>query len=266
MKEASSLQKGSILINPSVSYLETAIQAAQEAGELLRSHFHKEKNVDEAQHHDLKLELDRKAQELIFDRIAQQFPDHALYGEEGIGGNQDSDYQWIVDPIDGTVNFFYGIPHFCVSIAMRKGADILVGVIHDPMTGETWTAERGGKVLLNGEPLHVSKRTQLEESIVFIGCGKDEEALKIGLERFRKASLRCRKMRMMGSAALAMAYTASGRLDAYVESRISLWDIAAGQLILEMAGGSCELKPHANNPEVYSIKATNGLIPIDEVL
>ena len=249
-----------------MTYLETAVSAAHEAGQLLRDNFHKDKNVDEAEHHDLKLELDRKTQDLIFERIAAQFPDHALYGEEGIGGNQDSEYQWIVDPIDGTVNFFYGIPHFCVSIAMRKGEDILIGVIYDPMTNETWTAEKGAAVLLNDQPLHVSKRTQLEESIVFIGCGKDEEALKIGLERFRKASLRCRKMRMMGSAALAMAYTASGRLDAYVESRISLWDIAAGKLILEMAGGYCDLRAHDNNPEIYAIKATNGLIPIDEVL
>ncbi len=249
-----------------MTYLETAVNAAQEAGELLRKNFHQDKHVDEAQHHDLKLELDRKSQDLIFERIAAQYPDHALYGEEGLGGNQDSDYQWIVDPIDGTVNFFYGIPHFCVSIALRQGEDLLVGVIHDPMTGETWTAEKDGAVLLNGQPLQVSKRTKLEEAIVFIGCGKDEEALKIGLERFRKASLRCRKMRMMGSAALGMAYTASGRLDAYVESRISLWDIAAGKLILEMAGGACELQPHADNPDIYAIKATNGLIPIDEVL
>ncbi len=121
-------------------------------------------------------------------------------------------------------------------------------------------------MLLNGKPTRVSSRTKLEESIVFIGCGKDEEALKIGLERFRKASLRCRKMRMMGSAALGMAYVASGRLDAYVESRISLWDIAAGQLMLEMAGGSVELNTNVENPDIYAIKATNGLIPIDEVL
>lgn len=249
-----------------MTYLETAVAAAQEAGELLRANFHKDKTVDEALHHDLKLELDRKCQDLIFERIAAQYPDHALYGEEGLGGNQASNCQWIVDPIDGTVNFFYGIPHFCVSIAMREGEEILAGVIYDPMTNELWTAEKGGEVLLNGQPLRVSERTQLEESIVFIGCGKDEDALKVGLERFRKASLRCRKMRMMGSAALAMAYTASGRLDAYVESRISLWDIAAGQLILEMAGGSCDLTPNAKDPDIYSIIATNGLIPIQEVL
>jgi myo-inositol-1(or 4)-monophosphatase len=249
-----------------VTYLETAVTAAKEAGELLRANFHRDKAVDESLHHDLKLELDRKAQDLIFARIAEQYPDHALYGEEGIAGNQDSDCQWIVDPIDGTVNFFYGIPHFCVSIAMRQGEDILVGVIYDPMTNEIWTAEKDGEVLLNGHPLQVSKREKLEEAIVFIGCGKDEEALAIGLERFRKASLRCRKMRMMGSAALGMAYTASGRLDAYVESRISLWDIAAGKLILEMAGGACELVPNEKNPDIYAIKASNGLIPIDEVL
>ena len=249
-----------------MSYLATAVEAAKAAGQLLRDNFHKDKDVDEELHHDLKLALDRETQDLIFARLSAAFPDHALLGEEGVGGAAESEYQWIVDPIDGTVNFFYGIPHFCVSIALRKGEEIQVGVIYDPMTDELWTAERGGQVLLNGNPISVSKRSDLADSIVFIGCGKNEKALEIGLERFRKASLRCRKMRMMGSAALAMAYTACGRLDAYVESRISLWDIAAGALILEMAGGACELLPHPQKSEVYSIKATNGLIPIEEVL
>ncbi|MDP0490225.1 MAG: inositol monophosphatase family protein [Verrucomicrobiota bacterium JB023] len=249
-----------------MSYLETAIEAAKEAGAMLRENFHADKNVDAVEHHDLKLEMDRLTQERIFARIRKDWPDHALFGEEGIGGNQDSDFQWIVDPIDGTVNFFHGIPHFCVSIALRQGDELLVGVVYDPMTDELWTGEKGGQALLNGKPISVSPRKTLETSIVFIGCGKDEKALEVGLERFRKASLRCRKMRMMGSAALAMVYVACGRLEAYVESRISLWDIAAGKLILELAGGACELASPEGEPEVYAIKATNGKIPIDEVL
>jgi myo-inositol-1(or 4)-monophosphatase len=246
--------------------LELAVHAAVEAGRFLRSHFGKEAVVDEAMHHDLKLALDKQSQDLITGILLGARPDDALYGEEGLAGNQSADRQWIVDPIDGTVNFYYGIPHFCVSIALRVGGEITVGAIHDPMVGETWTIEKGGQPLLNGQPVSASKRELLEESILFIGCGKDGEALRLGLERFRKASLRARKMRMMGSAALGMAYIACGRLDAYVESRISLWDIAAGKLLLEAAGGKVELQPVEGCPDSWSIVATNGKIPIHEIL
>ncbi|MDB4313694.1 inositol monophosphatase [Akkermansiaceae bacterium] len=246
--------------------LETAVHAAHEAGKLLRANFNEVKDVDEALAHDLKLALDKESQDLITDIILGQFPGHAIYGEEGLAGDQSSEHQWIVDPIDGTVNFFYGIPHFCISIAKRVNEELVLGVIYDPMVNELWTVEKGGQTLLNGNPVEVSKRTTLEESILFVGCGKDEKALSTGLERFRKGSLRARKMRMMGSAALGMAYIATGRLDAYVEARISLWDIAAGQLMIESTGGKVTLTPHENNPDVYSIVATNGKIPIEEIL
>ncbi|MDB4411057.1 MAG: inositol monophosphatase family protein [Akkermansiaceae bacterium] len=246
--------------------LETAVHAAHEAGKLLRANFNEVKDVDEALAHDLKLALDKESQDLITDIILGQFPGHAIYGEEGLAGDQSSEHQWIVDPIDGTVNFFYGIPHFCISIAKRVNEELVLGVIYDPMVNELWTVEKGGQTLLNGNPVEVSKRTTLEESILFVGCGKDEKALSTGLERFRKGSLRARKMRMMGSAALGMAYIATGRLDAYVEARISLWDIAAGQLMIESTGGKVTLTPHEANPDVYSIVATNGKIPIEEIL
>nr|XP_061803702.1 uncharacterized protein LOC133595099 [Nerophis lumbriciformis] len=246
--------------------LETATQASQEAGQLLRQHFHEMKTVDEALHHDIKLALDKESQELITRILLEEFPDHAIHGEEGHAGNQGSDHQWIVDPIDGTVNFFYGIPHFCISIALRINGNLTLGVIYDPMVDELWSIQKGEQPTLNGRPVSVSNRTQLKESILFVGCGKTEEALSTGLERFRKGSIRARKMRMMGSAALGMAYIACGRLDAYVESRISLWDIAAGQLLIEATGGKVALTPYQNNPDVYSIVATNGKIPIEEIL
>ncbi|MGE9270545.1 MAG: inositol monophosphatase family protein [Verrucomicrobiales bacterium] len=246
--------------------LELTLQAVQEAGQLLKSHFGSEADVDEATAHDIKLALDKESQHLIENILLGARPDDAFYGEEGIGGNPDSPRQWIVDPIDGTVNFFYGIPHFCISIALRVDGDIVLGVIHDPIVGETWTVEKGGKPQLNGMPISCSKREKLEECALFIGCGKDEEALNLGLERFRKASLRARKMRMMGSAALGLAYIATGRLDSYVESRISLWDIAAGKLLVEAAGGKVDLEPTPGHPDTLSIVATNGLIPIEEIL
>lgn len=246
--------------------LELATHAALTAGKLLKQHFGLEAAVDEASHHDIKLALDKQSQELITEILLGARPGDALYGEEGLAGNQDSERQWIVDPIDGTVNFFYGIPHFCVSIALRVGGEITVGVIHDPMVGETWTVEKGGPAMLDGKPIHASTRATLEQSILFVGCGKDEEALRTGIERFHRASLRARKMRMMGSAALGMAYIACGRLDAYIESRISLWDIAAGQLLVETAGGKVDLTPVPDLPDSWSIVASNGRIPIEEIL
>jgi myo-inositol-1(or 4)-monophosphatase len=246
--------------------LELATQAALEAGKLIRQNFGSDATVDEATHHDIKLALDKESQDLITGILLDSRPGDALYGEEGLAGNQDSERQWIVDPIDGTVNFFYGIPHFCVSIALRVAGEIVVGVIHDPMVGETWTVEKGGPAMLNGRPIQVSKRVDLAESILYVGCGKDEEALRTGVERFHRASLRARKMRMMGSAALGMAYIASGRIDGYIESRISLWDIAAGQLLVETAGGMVDLTAVPGYADAWSIVASNGKIPLEEIL
>lgn len=249
-----------------MTFLETAEQAARQAGALLREHFGTKIEVDEALHHDLKIALDKQSQDLITRILLASFTDHAIYGEEGLAGDQSSDYQWVVDPIDGTVNFYYGIPHFCVSIALRHRGEIILGVIYDPSMDDLWTVEKGGAAFLNGSEISVSSRTKLEESILYVGCGKTEEALDQGLERFKRASLRARKVRMMGSAALAMAYIATGRLDAYIESRISLWDIAAGQLLLEAAGGNTSLTQLEGEADVWSIVATNGKIPVEEIL
>lgn len=249
-----------------MNYLNTAEKAARAAGAFLKANFGKDHVVDEAHHHDIKLALDKESQDLIFAILQSDYPSHALLGEEGIGGNADSEFQWIVDPIDGTVNYFYGIPHFCVSIALRQGSEIIVGVIYDPMTEDCWTVEKGQPAHLNGKEISVSPRTKLEESILYVGSGKTEAAMDIGLSRFQKASKRARKMRMMGSAALGMAYIASGRLDAYVEGRISLWDIAAGQLLVEAAGGKVELTANDKEENTYSIIATNAKIPIEEIL
>ena len=249
-----------------MTHLQVAEEAAREAGALLRQNFHRDKDIDDARHHDVKIALDRESQELITRVLLDAFPDHALYGEEGLAGNQDAPFQWIVDPIDGTVNYLYGIPHFCVSIALRHEGVIILGLIYDPMIDELWTVEKGGKPMLNGRVTIASARDRLEESILFVGCGKDEEALKTGLARFERASIRARKMRMMGSAALGMAYIACGRLDAYIESRISLWDVAAGIILVESAGGKVDLSPHPTDPDVWSVVATNGRIPIEESL
>ena len=248
--------------------LQAAERAARHAGDLLRSNFHLPKEIDEAHHHDVKLALDRKSQDLITEDLLSAFPNYCLYGEEGIAGNQSAAMQWIVDPIDGTVNYLYGIPHFCVSIALRdkERNEIMMGLIYDPMLDELWTVEKGHPPTLNGRKIACSHRKTLGEAILFVGCGKDRESLSTGLERFERASTRARKMRMMGSAALGMAYIATGRLDGYIESRISLWDVAAGILLVESGGGKVDLTPHPSLPDVWSVVATNGKIPLEEIL
>jgi myo-inositol-1(or 4)-monophosphatase len=124
-------------------YLGAAKEAAQTAGELLRTHFEKPLVVNKTTAHDIKLEVDVLAQNSITKILLERFPEHALYGEEGIVGDQSSDHQWVVDPLDGTVNFFYGIPHFCVSIALRFRHEVIVGVVYDPMRNELWSGEKG---------------------------------------------------------------------------------------------------------------------------
>jgi myo-inositol-1(or 4)-monophosphatase len=238
--------------------LDLAIAAAQEAGVLLRANFGKQLNVNALEDHDIKLELDVKTQELITARILEQFPDDAIYGEEGLAGNQASESQWIIDPIDGTVNYFYGLPHFCISIAQRVGQELQVGVIYDPMRDELWQVRKGGPALMNGVECHASKRVAVSDSILSVGFSKSKSTIDKGMPLFQDLVYRARKCRLMGSAALDMAYIASGRLDAYIESSVSLWDVAAGILLVEAAGGSVTMNPREDNPDKFSIVATNG--------
>ena len=248
--------------------LELACHAAREAGVLLRANFETELRVDALDRHDIKLALDVESQKLIEGLILATFPDHAIYGEEGLAGDQSSDSQWIVDPIDGTVNYFFGIPHFCVSIAARKreSKELLIGVIFDPMQNETWTVIRGEKTHLNGKPIAVSERAAMSEAVVTVGFSKSKEALDLGFERYKRIAYEVRKTRMLGSAALAMAYIACGRLDAYVEEQISLWDIAAGQMLIESAGGKVLLRPGKGKQGTMFICASNAQIPIEDYL
>lgn len=226
----------------------------------MRAHFGRALNVDANEAHDIKLELDRRSQGLIESLLLEKFPHHAIYGEEGIRGDQSSEYQWIVDPIDGTVNFFYGIPHFCISIALRAAGKIIVGAIYDPMRDELWAVDEEGPATLNGLPIRVSNRTVLSDAMVSVGVAKSIESIEHGLPLFTRMVRSVKKCRMMGSAALDIAYVATGRLDAYIESQISLWDIAPGLLLVERAGGQVRLNPHPTAKEKYSIVATSGLI------
>jgi myo-inositol-1(or 4)-monophosphatase len=267
--------------------LVVAVAAARAAGALMRAHRHSKKKINASSQHDIKLELDVRCQTLIERKLRPAFPDVAILGEEGMLGDPLAPARWVVDPIDGTVNFTYGIPHACVSIALEfqsprfkvRGSKLhssdrafpqdatrntpeyqaIVGVVYDPFCDELWTAVRGGPARLNGRIIRVSDRRKLDEAVISIGFSKERATLEKMLPGFNRLVHRVRKIRIMGAAALALTYVASGRMDAYVEFGLSLWDIAAGGLIVECAGGESFREPIPGQHK-FRILASNGLL------
>jgi myo-inositol-1(or 4)-monophosphatase len=253
--------------------LNAAIKAARAAGKVMHDNWYRPKRVKLFDAHDIKLELDVRCQKLIEKILRQAFPEIPLLGEEGDSGNVNAAYRWVVDPIDGTVNYFFGLPHAAVSIALqgrfdkKSGLDgvsphphykTLVGVIFDPFTGEIWTATLGGKTKLNGRPIYCSKHSKVSEAVVAMGFSKSRENMEKSLPHLNRLARQAKKIRIMGSAALELAYVASGRLDAYVERTINLWDIAAGGLMVECSGGEMYLIPMPDGR--LRMCADNGLL------
>lgn len=256
--------------------LATAVTAARAAGGMMRRNLRETKKINEATQHDIKLELDVRCQKRIERELRRAFPEIPILGEEGILGDPNAPVRWVVDPIDGTVNFSYGIPHACVSIALqvrvaaaakagkqaRKTVEpveefqSVVGVVYDPFTDELWTAIRGERSKLNGKPIHVSERKKLNEAIVALGFAKQTLTLNKMLPTFNGLIHRVRKIRIMGAAALSLVYVGTGRMDAYLEYGLRLWDIAAGGLIVECAGGRFRQKSLGKD-YAYEILATN---------
>ncbi|MDE1169648.1 MAG: inositol monophosphatase family protein [Verrucomicrobium sp.] len=242
-------------------FLNEAVAAARAAGKVQRDALGGPLDVDAALDHDIKLRLDRDCQDLITEHLLKAFPDHTVFGEEGGSPLGASEYQWIVDPIDGTVNFFYGFPHFCVAIALQHKGETILGVTLDPNRDELFTAWRGQGAFCNGRRLSVSSRTQLKEAMVSTGFSKSNETLEQSIELTKYYGLNARKLRMNGSAALDLAYVASGRLDIYLERTINLWDVAGGVLFIQEAGGHVDLSPLPNG-KGYSLIASNGKVPV----
>jgi myo-inositol-1(or 4)-monophosphatase len=242
--------------------LASAEKAARAAGKLMLANWHKPKRVNLADIHDIKLELDVRCQKLIEKTLRAVFPKIPLLGEEGDSGNVNAEYRWVVDPIDGTVNYFFGMPHAAVSIALqcRKGKnhETIVGVIYCPFTDELWTATRSGPTRLNGRIVRVSKRAKLGDAIIAMGFSKNKTNLEKSLPHLNRLSRRVLKVRIMGSAALELAYVASGRLDVYIERTINLWDIAAGALMVECSGGEFYTRPAPGGK--FRMVADNGLL------
>ncbi|HTV41699.1 MAG TPA: inositol monophosphatase family protein [Candidatus Sulfotelmatobacter sp.] len=238
-----------------------AVAAAHAAGRIMRDNWNAPKRIKQLDARDIKLELDVRCQETIEAVLRRSFPQIPLLGEEGSSGDVNAEYRWVVDPIDGTVNYYFGMPHAAVSIALQRkkqtnkgkmaapGSMVppssyqsIVGVIYDPFTDELWTATLGGKTKLNGRVVTASRRANVKDAIVAMGFSKNRENLEKSIPHLNSIARRAKKIRIMGSAAIELAYVACGRLDAYIERTINIWDIAAGALMVECSGGEMFLK------------------------
>ena len=249
--------------------LAAAVKAAHAAGDIMRRNRLVSKKINEATQRDIKLELDVRCQRKIESMLSKAHPEIAVLGEEENAGDVESELRWVVDPIDGTVNFTYGIPHACVSIALQQrlakrnkygeNYETIIGAVYDPFVEELWTAIRGQAAKLNGKRIHVNDGP-LKEAMLSIGFAKDKKTMDHMIPYFNKLALKIRKPRMMGSATLALTYVACGRFHGYIESKVRLWDFAAGGLILECAGGEFWRMPRRKGEYAYVVVATNGKI------
>lgn len=223
--------------------LSLAVDTAHEAGELIRERrdgvTRMAVSATKSTPTDVVTESDTAAEELIRSRLLAARPGDAVLGEEGGSSAGESGLRWVVDPIDGTVNYLYGIPQYAVSIAAQRGGaggDTVVGVVHNPAGGETWTATRGGGAWLNGSPVHESGCDRLDLALVATGFGYDAGRRERQAEILRQILPSVRDVRRAGAASLDLCAVAMGRVDAYYERGLGPWDLAAGGLIAAEAG------------------------------
>lgn len=211
---------------------------ARRAGALLKGGFGKEHQVDFKHAKDLVTEMDRKAEDLILGEIRDKFPTHSILSEESGSLEGHADHQWIVDPLDGTINYAHNYPVFCVSIAYREAGDLKLAAIYDPMLDELFSAERGSGAALNGKPTRVTRVDEMHLALLGTSFpAADSGLLEKNNRVFVHISGLAQTIRRNGSAALDLAYVAAGRLDGYWQLGNSPWDFAAGALLIQEAGG-----------------------------
>ena len=219
------------------SELEVALSATRRAGEGLRAGFGTEHAIIYKGEVDLLTEVDEEAERMIREELLGTFPSYGILAEEGGELAGEDDARWIVDPLDGTTNYAHRLPIFCVSIALERAGEVVLGVVHDPMYKETFVAEQGRGATLNSEPIKVSDTDELIRALIATGFPYDRTEMPGALELFGRFAATTQGMRRLGSAALDLCYVASGRIDGYYERGIWPWDLAAGSVILEEAGG-----------------------------
>ncbi len=249
-------------------YLATAVAAARTAGEVQKDRLLTDYAVDfKGDTNNLVTEVDRHCEKLIVERLRRDFPRSDILAEENTYAETGSQLKWIIDPLDGTTNYAHGFPWFCVSIALEIGGEIILGVIYHPVMDELFTVIKGQGSRLNGKVIRVSDRRPLCNSLLSTGFPYDRTRQnENNFNNFVNFQLSARGVRRVGSAALDLAYVASGRLDGYWEFKINPWDVAAGSLLVEEAGG--KVSDFSGRPySVYDrrILASNGLIH-DEML
>ncbi len=251
-------------------FAQGAAEIAVEAGDLLRTYYHRGVAMEYKGDVDIVTEADRASEKLIAAAIASRFPGHGIFGEEGTRLSLEREFRWYVDPLDGTTNFAHGFPVFCVSLGLerrpaglRPGQDgeLVAGVIYEPLRGDLFAAERGKGAWLNGARLHVSAVAQLQESLLATGFPSHKRHVNPNIHFYQQLTLRSHGIRRAGSAALDLAYCAAGRIDAFWEFNLNPWDTAAGALLVTEAGG--RMTRFDGDPfrlDSQEILATNGLL------
>ena len=238
--------------------LETAIAAARAAGRVLYEGSRREIAVDQQMRHDVKLALDKKSETTIVNLLRQAFPDHAILAEESGNVGAESEWEWVIDPLDGTHNLFRGIPAWTTSIGLRKGDEEILGVIYDPIRDELFSAEQGKGAFMNGRPIHVSDVAPLKDSVIATGYAANDAVYEKAADMTREITLAADKIRILGSAAMHLAYVACGRIDGFFEYALWPWDIVAGVALIREAGGQVTTRYYEDN--TVDTIGSNGLI------
>jgi myo-inositol-1(or 4)-monophosphatase len=242
--------------------LELALALAREAGELQRQRFGEPRQIQtKSSAIDLVTDVDRACDALVRQRVRAAFPGDGLLTEEAAEQPGASGWRWIVDPLDGTTNYAHGFPHFAISIAVERAGQVELGTIYDPIRDELFHALRGGGAFRNGGPVRVSVADQLQSSLLATGFPYDVHARSDNLEYFGRFIRRAQAVRRAGSAALDLAYVACGRFDGFWELSLHPWDVAAGLLMIEEAGGRhTDFDGGVTPPAGTRVLASNGRI------
>jgi myo-inositol-1(or 4)-monophosphatase len=240
-------------------YLDTAIAIAREAGQILLAHCGV--GFELKGKHDLVTAADRASEALILKRLKEQFPDHGVVAEEGGRQHVDAELRWYVDPLDGTTNFAHGYPVWNVTLALARQDEVIAGVVYDPLNRELFTAERGAGAWLNGARIQVSEAPDLDSSLVSTGFPNSKRHQNVNIHFYYQLAMLTHGVRRGGSAALDLAYTACGRLEAFWEFGLNPWDMAAGTLLVEEAGGKVSgMKGEPLSLHGPYLLADNGLV------
>jgi myo-inositol-1(or 4)-monophosphatase len=220
-----------------MSYLETAVAIAREAGAILSDYAERNIGYEYKRPHDLITAADRASEKLVLGELRKHYPSHMILCEESGEHEGSSEYRWYVDPLDGTTNFAHGYPIYSVSIALARNDEMIAGVVFDPTRDEMFAAERSGGASLNGKRIEVSSVEKIEESLVSSGFPSWSRHQDVNVHFFHQLAMASHGVRRGGSAALDLTSVAAGRIEAFWEFGLNPWDVAAGMLIVEEAGG-----------------------------